>query len=114
MVTEQYLLAEQEPQRFVIEAVNSRFDRFVFPLPATVRCRVESRQSTPGGHLFDMRVTFEQGGFEAATVEVSYRVVPERYSQKHESLAARQAVRAHLTAPDSAPVHADVADRRAA
>ncbi|MDN3260900.1 AfsA-related hotdog domain-containing protein [Streptomyces sp. CSDS2] len=105
-VSERFLLPDREPRRFVIGTIRFGFHSFVFPLPATVGLRLRGRQHGPVGISFDFAVTITQGDRTAAECEATVRAVPEAVAVKQESMAARQAIRAALTAapvPAAAP-----------
>lgn len=95
-VTEQFLLAGDAPTRFVVASVGGRFERYVFPLPATLELQVVERERGPVGEVFRTRTLVRQLGTTAAEIESEYRVVPEALSAKQESLAARAAIRTCL------------------
>jgi hypothetical protein len=91
-VTEKFLLEGTTKTRFVINTMRSAFHRFVFPLPATVRYQLLARQDSAVQQVFRCLITVHQGDALAAEVEAEYRVIPDVFSRKQESLAARQAV----------------------
>ncbi|MGQ0716381.1 MAG: AfsA-related hotdog domain-containing protein [Pseudonocardiales bacterium] len=96
-VTEMFFLADTvQQQRFVISSVQSTFHRYVFPLPATVEYRLTRRQANAVGQVFTCWVGVYQADVLAAQIEAEYRVIPEVFSTKHESMAARQAVTCQL------------------
>jgi hypothetical protein len=88
-VTERFY-ATAAGARFVVGAVESSFDRLVFPVPATLRYRLLSRSNAAPGITYRCHVTIEQNGQVAADIVASYRTVPSRVAEKHELLAARQ------------------------
>ncbi|MEV6113650.1 AfsA-related hotdog domain-containing protein [Streptomyces sp. NPDC052109] len=98
VVTEQFLLDPGPATRFVISSVSSAFHRFVFPLPATVEYRLRGREATPVGESLAFTVTILQGGETAAVFEAEIRVIPLRFAEKQEVMAARLAVRQELAA----------------
>ncbi|WP_354641715.1 AfsA-related hotdog domain-containing protein [Kitasatospora camelliae] len=98
VVTEQFLLTEDIPTRFVINSVDSAFHRFVFPLPATLEYRLVSHQRSPVGQTIAFTVEVHQQGEKAATFNAEIRVIPQLFAAKQEAMAARQAVRDELTA----------------
>jgi len=101
VVTERYLLDHNGMSiRFVINDVQSAFRALVFPLPATVEYELIGREANPVQQVFTCRVTVHQGGAVAAEVQASYRVIPERFSDKQERMAAKQAVAQHLAEVD--------------
>jgi A-factor biosynthesis hotdog domain len=96
-VTEEFLLGDVvEPHRFVVVSLRSVFDRYVFPLSATLHYRLLAHDVSNLGHQFRCRVEVEQNGAVAAAVDSEYRVVPEAVSAKQESLVARRALTTHL------------------
>ncbi|MFD5075728.1 AfsA-related hotdog domain-containing protein [Streptomyces sp. NPDC058371] len=101
VVTEQFLLDDEPPARFVISSVDSAFHRFVFPLPATVEYRLRGRERTPVGQAIAFTVSVRQGGEIAAEFTVEIRVIPQRFAEKQELMAARAAVRQGLAAAEA-------------
>lgn len=92
-VTEMFLLADApQPQRFVVSSMRSQFHRYVFPLPATVEYRLAERQGNAVGQVFRCEIGVYQADQLAAQIDAEYRVIPEVFSAKQESMAARQAV----------------------
>ncbi|MEV6838815.1 AfsA-related hotdog domain-containing protein [Streptomyces sp. NPDC051133] len=97
-VTERFLLPDGEPRRFVIAAIRAEFHSFVFPLPATVGLRLRARHAGPVGDTLELTVTVTQDGRQAAEFDATVRIVPQAVAVKQESMAARQAIRAALSA----------------
>lgn len=96
-VTEMFLLTDTVgSQRFVISSMQSAFHRYVFPLPATVEYRLVQCQKNAIGQVFNCRIAVYQADVLAAQIEAEYRVIPEVFSAKQESMAARQAVATQL------------------
>jgi len=89
------------PSRFVIEQLRSRFDTFVFPLPATVRYRLIAHEQGPVGQRFHASLAISQRGVVAAEFDVNYRVIAGKLSAKQEAMAARQALTEVRSTSDS-------------
>jgi hypothetical protein len=98
-VTEEFLLRPDANARFVVTSITSSFDRYVFPLPATLSYDLLGRESTAGGEAFHCRITVRQGGAVAAEIQAGYRTIWERLCAKQESIAARQAVADRVSRP---------------
>jgi hypothetical protein len=92
-VTERYHLNGGEG-RFVIEEVSSRFERFLFPLAARIVYTAVEVVPKAVETSFRGRCEFEQLGARTAVVEARFRVLRPALIAKHESMAAREAVRA--------------------
>jgi hypothetical protein len=78
--------------RFVVEALSSRFLRFVFPLPATLGYRVLGHERDHIQQRFHGTVVIRQAGAVAADFNVRFRVITEKFGTKYEAMAARQAL----------------------
>jgi hypothetical protein len=85
--------------------IESEFSRYAFPLPATLRYTLLSRESGPVEQKFGARIDVIQLGTAVAEVRAAYRVVDEMVAAKHESMGARQAI-ASLLASAAAAVPA--------
>ncbi|MGH3917536.1 MAG: AfsA-related hotdog domain-containing protein [Pseudonocardiaceae bacterium] len=101
-VTEMFFLADTPQQRFVITSMRSAFHKYVFPLPATVEYRLVGRQESAVGQVFECCIGVYQADVLAAQIEAEYRLIPEAFSEKHESMAARQAVVSQLNRMEQA------------
>ncbi|MEV3938067.1 AfsA-related hotdog domain-containing protein [Glycomyces sp. NPDC049804] len=96
-VTERYLIEPEPKSRFVISHVNSTFLNFVFPIPAQLEYRLRSKEKGPVGHVIAFTVEIQQTGRIAARFEAEIRVIPERFAEKQEAMAARQTLRDETT-----------------
>ncbi|MGH3785436.1 MAG: AfsA-related hotdog domain-containing protein [Pseudonocardiaceae bacterium] len=95
-VTEMFFLQDAPPQRFVISSMQSVFHKYVFPLPATVAYQLLDRQDNAVGQVFACSIGVYQADVLVAQIDAEYRLIPEVFSAKHESMAARQAVASQL------------------
>ncbi|MFD7657445.1 AfsA-related hotdog domain-containing protein [Actinosynnema sp. NPDC059797] len=95
-VTEKFLVDGTDRTRFVINDFASSFHSYVFPLPTALVYRLLEVRNSPVGRTFRCRVEFVQSDAVAAVVSAEYRVIPERFSEKQEAMAARAAVKRHL------------------
>ncbi|MGH3793850.1 MAG: AfsA-related hotdog domain-containing protein [Pseudonocardiaceae bacterium] len=97
-VTEMYLLKDTATtQRFVVSSMRSAFHKYVFPLPACVEYRLVGHQASTTGQVFKCLICVYQEDVLAAEVEAEYLVIPEAFSEKYESMVARQTLVGHLT-----------------
>jgi hypothetical protein len=97
-VTEMFFLKDTPTkQRFVINSMRSAFHKYVFPLPACVEYRLVGREGNASGQVFKCLIYVYQENVLAAEIEAEYRVIPEVFSEKYESMLARQVVVNHLT-----------------
>lgn len=96
-VTEMFFLKDTpHKQRFVIGSMRSTFHKYVFPLPACVEYRLVERQRNAAGQVFKCLVSVYQENVLATEIEAEYWVIPEVFSEKYESMVARQTVVSHL------------------
>jgi hypothetical protein len=92
-VTERFYLGG-EGGSFVIDEVTSRFERFLFPLPAQIRYTVTASSLGVVESSFHGTCELEQVGARTATISTRFRVMRPTVIAKHEMLAARLAVAA--------------------
>ena len=79
---------------FVIDTFATRYRNFLFPLPATVRCKVLSHRSPHRTRTtFACEVAVLQGGGEAAVMEVRFTAFDIHVSQVKETRAAERSLR---------------------
>jgi hypothetical protein len=60
------------------------------------------RQGNTGGQVFKCLICVYQENVLAAEIEAEYRVIPEVFSEKYESMIARQTVVSHLARVEQA------------
>lgn len=72
------------------------------PAAGDVEYRLRGRTASPVGQSIAFTVQIHQGGEVAAVFEAEIRVVPQRFAEKQEVMAARTAVRRQLAAPAAA------------
>jgi hypothetical protein len=96
-VTERHLISPEPRSRFVISHVNSTFLNFVFPIPAHLEYRLRRCEEGPVGQVIAFTVEVQQTGRIAARFEAEIRVIPVRFAEKQEAMAARQTLRDETT-----------------
>ncbi|WP_285691151.1 AfsA-related hotdog domain-containing protein [Actinoplanes sp. NBRC 103695] len=96
---------------FVIDTFATRYRNFLFPLPATVRCKVLSHRSPHRTRTtFSCDLAVLQGGWDTAVMEVRFTAFDARVSHAKETQAAERSLQgtaANLAAakePESAEV----------
>jgi len=106
LVTERHLLDDERRAGWVVSEIRhigATFQRYLFPLPATVICRLANRRASAVGELVDFVVTVHQGDVQCARIEAGIHVVPRALAAKQEHLAARQAIRDALIRSEPEP-----------
>ena len=92
-VTEMFFLkGNPQKQRFIISSMKSAFHKYVFPLPAIVEYQLLGHQKNAADEIFISGIGVYQAEVLAAEIEACYRVIPQVFSEKQESMAARQAL----------------------
>lgn len=97
-VTEHYFVTARDIRYyFVINEMAVRFERFLFPVPATIRYRVLSHDvSNPHRLAFSATMEIEQVGTTAAQVDVAFTAFDESRLLKKESALAAAAFHSHM------------------
>ncbi|AGL16530.1 AfsA-related hotdog domain-containing protein [Actinoplanes sp. N902-109] len=101
-VTEQHYLPPEAVGNsyFVIDTFATRYQNFLFPLPATVRCRVLSHRSPhPTRTTFSCDLAVLQGGRETAVMEVRFTAFDNEVSHAKETRAVERCLRDMAAVP---------------
>ncbi|MFB9466132.1 AfsA-related hotdog domain-containing protein [Streptomyces cinereospinus] len=95
-VAEQHYLQSEAvgDSYFVIDTFATRYRNFLFPLPATVRCKVLSHRSPHRTRTtFSCELAVLQGGYETAVMEVRFTAFDTQVSHAKETRAAERSLK---------------------
>lgn len=94
-VTERFFIDHKNGVRyyFIINAMNTQYINFLFPLPATIRYVIQEKKvADPTRLYFHGNVEFHQAGKHCATVEVKFTAFESDKIIKKESARAEEAL----------------------
>jgi len=88
----EWIAGQSVPQGFILESFNARFHTYVFPLPTTLRVRMDLREQTDTQIGIALAIEFHQAGKCVSQMELDVRLLHSAVLNRIEIRRAAQAL----------------------